>query len=81
MTVFYVFYCSCYLIILVAWCIERGVSFAVWLCLKDKRNFLRNPPAGVQFHFDYEAIFPIAMVMLEEDQDLKELRFKIVPKE
>ena len=49
--------------------------------MQDKRNFLRNPPAGVQFHFDYEAIFPIAMVMLEEDQDLRELRFKIVPKE
>ena len=49
--------------------------------MQDKRNFLRNPPAGVQFHFDYEASFPIAMVMLEEDQDLKDMRFKIVPKE
>jgi len=57
------------------------ILFAEWFCVQDKRNFLRNPPAGVQFHFDYEAIFPVAMVMLEEDQDLKELRFKIVPKE
>lgn len=48
---------------------------------KDKRNFLRNPPAGVQFHFDYEASFPIAMVMLDEDPDLKAMRFKIVPRE
>jgi hypothetical protein len=48
---------------------------------KDKRNFLRNPPAGVQFHFDYEASFPIALVMLDEDPDLKAMRFKIVPRE
>jgi len=65
----------------VAWCNKYVVLFAQWLCLQDKRNFLRNPPAGVQFHFDYESIFPVAMVMLEEDQDLRELRFKIVPKE
>ena len=48
---------------------------------KDKRNFLRNPPNGVQFNFDYESNFLVGMVMLEEDPNLKEMRFKIVPKE
>lgn len=60
---------------------EETMKTQILALSKDKRNFLRNPPAGVQFHFDYEASFPIAMVMLEEDQDLKDMRFKIVPKE
>jgi len=59
----------------------NACSLIMWFLVQDKRNFMRNPPAGVQFHFDYEASFPIAMVMLEEDEDLKEMRFKIVPKE
>jgi len=48
---------------------------------KEKRNFLRNPPAGVQFHFDYESSYPIAQVMLEEDPKLKSMRFELVPKQ
>ena len=52
--------------------------YSVW---QDKRNVLRNPPSGVQFYFDYESIFPIAMVMLDEDPNLKALRFELVPKQ
>lgn len=48
---------------------------------KEKRNFLRNPPAGVQFHFEYECVAPIAQVMLEEDPNLKAMRFELVPKQ
>lgn len=48
---------------------------------KDKRNVLRNPPSGIQFHFDFENSFPIALVMLEEDERLKALRFELVPKQ
>ncbi|KAM3619718.1 uncharacterized protein V6R79_012481 [Siganus canaliculatus] len=47
----------------------------------DKRNFLRDPPAGVQFHFDCEQMYPIAMVMLEEDELLRKMRFHLVPKQ
>ncbi|KAM4547791.1 synapse-associated protein 1-like isoform 2-T3 [Odontesthes bonariensis] len=47
----------------------------------DKRNFLRDPPAGVQFHFDFEQTYPVAMVMLEEDELLRKMRFHLVPKE
>lgn len=52
------------------------------LCsLKDKRNFLRDPPAGVQFNFDFDQMYPVAMVMLQEDQLLNRMRFDLVPKQ
>ncbi|XP_071955814.1 synapse-associated protein 1-like isoform X2 [Antedon mediterranea] len=47
---------------------------------KDKRNFLRNPPAGVQFYFDFDTSFPVAMAMLQEDPNLTKMRFELVPK-
>nr|XP_046248521.1 synapse-associated protein 1-like [Scatophagus argus] len=47
----------------------------------DKRNFLRDPPAGVQFNFDCEQMYPVAMVMLEEDELLRKMRFHLVPKQ
>ncbi|CAG5862117.1 unnamed protein product [Menidia menidia] len=47
----------------------------------DKRNFLRDPPAGVDFHFDFEQMYPVAMVMLEEDELLRKMRFHLVPKQ
>lgn len=48
---------------------------------KEKRNFLRNPPTGVQFQFDYASFSPIANVMLEEDSNLRDMRFELVPKQ
>lgn len=54
------------------------------LCVKwlqDKRNFLRDPPAGVQFHFDFDQMFPVALVMLQEDELLNRMRFDLVPKQ
>lgn len=48
---------------------------------KDKRNFLRDPPAGVQFYFDFEQMYPVAMAMLEEDELLRKMRFHLVPKQ
>lgn len=60
---------------------EETMKAQILALSKDKRNFLRNPPAGVQFNFDYESNFLVGMVMLEEDPNLKEMRFKIVPKE
>ncbi|XP_066527090.1 synapse-associated protein 1 isoform X1 [Hoplias malabaricus] len=46
----------------------------------DKRNFLRDPPAGVQFQFDVDQMYPIALVMLQEDELLNRMRFDLVPK-
>ncbi|XP_034505074.1 synapse-associated protein 1 isoform X2 [Ailuropoda melanoleuca] len=46
----------------------------------DKRNFLRDPPAGVQFNFDFDQMYPVALVMLQEDELLSRMRFALVPK-
>lgn len=45
----------------------------------DSRNFLRSPPDGVDFNFDYSLYYPIALATLEEDVNLKAMRFKLVP--
>lgn len=45
----------------------------------DSRNFLRSPPDGVDFNFDYNVYYPIALATLEEDSNLKSMRFKLVP--
>jgi len=57
---------------------EETMKTQILALSKDKRNVLRNPPSGVQFYFDYESIFPIAMVMLDEDPSLKA---QLVPKQ
>jgi len=46
----------------------------------DERNVLRDPPAGVDFVFDFESNMPVATAMLETDPKLNDLRFKLVPK-
>lgn len=48
---------------------------------QDKRNFMRDPPAGVQFHFEMDQMYPLAAVMLEEDELLNRMRFDLVPKQ
>jgi hypothetical protein len=45
----------------------------------DSRNFMRSPPTGVDFQFDFNVAYPIAMATLEEDANLKDMRFKLVP--
>lgn len=48
--------------------------------LQDKRNFLRSPPTGVMFDFNFDSMYPVAKVMLKEDPALEKMRFEIVPK-
>lgn len=48
---------------------------------KDSRNFLRAPPSGVDFQFDFNTAYPVAMAILDEDPALSEMRFKLVPKQ
>ncbi|KAM9831536.1 synapse-associated protein 1 [Neosynchiropus ocellatus] len=59
---------------------EETIQQQILALSADKRNFLRDPPAGVQFHFDMEQMYPLAAVMLEEDQLLNIMRFDLVPK-
>lgn len=47
---------------------------------KDKRTFVRNPPAGVTFNFDYQKSSKSAMAVLKEDENLNKMRFELVPK-
>nr|XP_022292585.1 synapse-associated protein 1-like isoform X2 [Crassostrea virginica] len=60
---------------------EESMKAQILALSKDKRNFLRNPPAGVQFQFDFESMFPIAMATLQEDENLNKMRFDLVPKQ
>ena len=46
----------------------------------DQRIFLRPPPSGVQFHFEFSKSYPVAMAILEEDDLLKKMRFELVPR-
>ncbi|GAB6032544.1 Synapse-associated protein 1 [Chamberlinius hualienensis] len=46
----------------------------------DRRNFLRSPPSGVQFQFDFATMHPIALATLAEDPNLEKIRFELVPK-
>ncbi|XP_035266488.1 synapse-associated protein 1 [Anguilla anguilla] len=59
---------------------EETIQQQILALSADRRNFLRDPPAGVQFHFDFEHMYPIAMVMLQEDELLNRMRFDLVPK-
>ncbi|XP_054270717.1 synapse-associated protein of 47 kDa-like isoform X4 [Macrosteles quadrilineatus] len=47
---------------------------------QDKRNFIRSPPAGVDFPFDYETSYPVAMATMAEDPNLETMRYELVPK-
>jgi len=46
----------------------------------DRRNFVRSPPAGVQFQFDYDTFYPVALATLAVDPNLETMRFELVPK-
>jgi hypothetical protein len=41
---------------------------------------MRSPPSGVDFQFDYEIYYPIALAILAEDPELEKMRFELVPK-
>ncbi|WAR08570.1 SYAP1-like protein [Mya arenaria] len=60
---------------------EDDMKAQILALSQDKRNFLRNPPSGIQFQFDFDAIFPVAMATLQEDTNLQKMRFELVPKQ
>ncbi|CAK9819142.1 Synapse-associated protein of 47 kDa [Anthophora plagiata] len=73
---------------------EKGEAVAPWVgapnedvlreeCLSlstDQRNFLRPPPEGVDFPWDFEAVQPMAHATLALDPNLENMRFQLVPK-
>lgn len=60
---------------------EEAMKKQILALSSDKRNFLRNPPAGVQFHFDFATSHPVALAILAEDPSLEKMRFGLVPKQ
>ncbi|EGK97042.1 AGAP004273-PC [Anopheles gambiae str. PEST] len=46
----------------------------------DRRNFVRAPPAGVEFDFDYDSSYPVALAIMNDDKELEKMRFELVPK-
>ncbi|XP_030572115.1 synapse-associated protein of 47 kDa isoform X7 [Drosophila novamexicana] len=47
---------------------------------QDRRNFVRAPPAGVDFEFSYDIAYPTAIAIMAEDKALETMRFELVPK-
>ena len=41
---------------------------------------MRDPPSGVDFYFDLAVVMPVALTILEQDQELQNMRFSLVPK-
>ncbi|KAL5010603.1 hypothetical protein ScPMuIL_012908 [Solemya velum] len=60
---------------------EETMKTQIMALSLDKRNFLRNPPAGVQFNFDFAVMHPIAIATLQDDSNLEKMRFELVPKQ
>ncbi|XP_076375936.1 synapse-associated protein 47kD isoform X1 [Megalopta genalis] len=47
----------------------------------DKSNFLRPPPEGVDFAWDFEGVLAMAQATLALDPNLENMRYQLVPKE
>uniref|UniRef100_A0A672PEI7 BSD domain-containing protein n=1 Tax=Sinocyclocheilus grahami TaxID=75366 RepID=A0A672PEI7_SINGR len=60
---------------------EETIQQQILALSADKRNFLRDPPAGVQFQFDFEQMYAVALVMLQEDELLNRMRFDLQEEE
>jgi hypothetical protein len=41
---------------------------------EDKRTFIRAPPSGVTFEFEYATVAPVALAILAEDPKLDKMR-------
>lgn len=59
---------------------EKVMKSQISALSADERNFLRDPPSGVDFQFRLEHMMPIAISVLKEDKDLEAMRFNLVPK-
>ncbi|KAK7500101.1 hypothetical protein BaRGS_00008648, partial [Batillaria attramentaria] len=59
---------------------EEAMKSQILALSSDKRNFLRNPPSGVKYQFDFATAYPVALATLQEDPNLQKMRFELVPK-
>lgn len=59
---------------------EEQVKEEILILSSDRRNFVRAPPAAVDFQFDYDVSYPVAQAIMAEDTALEKMRFELVPK-
>lgn len=59
---------------------EEAMKNQILALSTDERNFLRDPPSGVPFHFESDSMYPVALATLQEDKNLSKMRFQLVPK-
>lgn len=59
---------------------EAQVKEEIMNLSADRRNFVRAPPAAVDFQFDYDVSYPVAQAIMAEDTALEKMRFELVPK-
>lgn len=60
---------------------EEQIKKQILELSQEKRNFLRDPPPGANYHFDMTSMYPVALATLEVDENLKQMRFELVPKQ
>jgi len=59
---------------------EEAMKGKIMSLSNDKRNFVRAPPSGVSFEFDYASVSATALALLNEDPQLEKMRYELVPK-
>lgn len=59
---------------------EEAMKAKILSLSDDKRNFVRAPPSGVTFEFDYASVSSVALALLHEDDKLEKMRYELVPK-
>lgn len=59
---------------------EEELKQKILALSEDKRNFVRAPPTGVNFDFEYASFAASAVTLLEEDPSLQKMRYELVPK-
>ncbi|KNC81032.1 hypothetical protein, variant [Sphaeroforma arctica JP610] len=59
---------------------EESVKAQILTLSLDKRNFLVDPPAGNDFHFDLDIFSAACMSALKYDPRIETVRFELVPK-
>jgi len=59
---------------------EEAMKGKILSLSNDTRNFVRAPPSGVSFEFDYSSVSATAMALLHEDPQLEAMRYELVPK-
>lgn len=59
---------------------EAQVKEEILNLSSDRRNFVRAPPAAVDFQFEYDVSYPVAVAIMAEDTALEKMRFELVPK-